>query len=233
MTNLLGPGFAAYARLLHPLEDHPASSTWASVARANGRTMHPSVEWEKIRAPAPLKVEKCARGRGYPGEPKWGHLDTWALEALCAVLARHTTTPQMCYFAVSSGALRHGPTVTAYSAPVGVLPEVRPPGPAPAEWQLDSSGPTFSFPCGNSYYLFEGRVGDAVRFGRWNNERWFDPQSPQFFWPADHAWCVATEAIDSTLIGGSGELVEELCASTVLEVLQIAPDAPFEDRVNL
>jgi hypothetical protein len=135
----------------------------------------------------------------------------------------------MCYFAVSPDALRHGPMVYAYFAPDGV----QPPGPAPAEWQLDSSGPTFSIACGNSYHLYEGRVGDAVRIGRWKNERWFDPQSPRFFWPADHAWRAATEPIDSTLIGGSRELVDELCASTALEVLQIAPDAPFEDRVNL
>jgi hypothetical protein len=37
---------------------------------------------------------------------------------------------------------------------------------------------------------------------------------------------------DSTLIGGSRQL-NELCASEVLEVLRIAPDAPYEDDLNV
>jgi hypothetical protein len=86
----------------------------------------------------------------------------------------------------------------------------------------------------NSYYLFEGHVGQAVRIGHWVHETFFIPQSPQFLWPVDHAWCVGTEIDDdSTFIGGSGELVNELCASEVLEVLRIAPDAPYEDRLNV
>jgi hypothetical protein len=82
--------------------------------------------------------------------------------------------------------------VVAYYAPDGVMPEPEPTRPAPVEWQLDLTGPMFSLP-GRDYYLFEGEV-----------ESWFDPQSPHFCWPADHAWCVATEVdFDSTFIGGS------------------------------
>ena len=236
MTNLLGWGFEAYARLLHPCEDHPGPLTWASVARANGRIMHASVQWEKIRAATPLIDGKylSLRGRGYPGEPKWGELQTWALEALCAILARHTATPQLCYFAVWPGVLRDGGMMIA--APQGVRPQP-PPAPAPAEWQLDLSGPTFSFPdSGDSsyYHLFEGQLSEAVRIGRWKNQSWFRPQSPHFFWPADQSWCAADERYaDSTLIGGSLELINELCASEVLEVLRIAPDAPYEDHLNV
>ena len=196
--------------------------------------MHPSVQWENIRAPGPLKPEKYLRGRGFPGEPRWGQLETWALEALCAILARHTATPQMCYFAVWSGAsCITGGGSSIIVSPVGARPQP-PPAPAPAEWQLDLSGPTFSVPYSNDYRLFEGRAGDAVRIGRWKYEFSFDPQSPHFFWPADHPWCVATGPVaDSTLIGGSVELVDELCASASLEVLQIAPDAPYEDDINV
>jgi hypothetical protein len=42
----------------------------------------------------------------------------------------------------------------------------------------------------------------------------FDAISPHFSWPADHAWCVATEVDDdSTFIGGTQLLIDELCAS--------------------
>lgn len=236
VTSLVGRGFPAYARLLHPLDDQPGWSTWAAVARANGRTVHPSVQWEKIRAPALLTASNTNRGRSQPGDPRWGHLNTWALEELCAILARHTAIPQMCYFGVCGGCglWRRETPMVAHFAPDGVLPDVQPPAPAPTEWRLDLSGPTFSLPNRSDYYLFEGHVGDAVRIGRWVHESWFVAQSPHFFWPADHSWCVATDITeDSTVIGGSRELVDELCASMALEVLPIAPDAPSNDHLNL
>ena len=109
-----------------------------------------------------------------------------------------------------------------------------PPRPAPPEWQLDLSGPTFSLPGRTDYYLSEGHVSEAVRIGRWNTENFSSAQTPQFFWPADHAWCVATDNGEgSTIIGGSSDLVDQLCASEDIEVLQIAPDAPHEDQLNL
>jgi hypothetical protein len=58
--------------------------------------------------------------------------------------------------------------------------------------------------------------------------------SPNFFWPADNAWCAATLfGYDSTFIGDSRELVDELCATEDIEVLQIAPDAPQEDHSHV
>lgn len=48
VTNPVCSGFAAYARLFHPLDDHPGSPTWAAAAQANGRTKQASVQWEKI-----------------------------------------------------------------------------------------------------------------------------------------------------------------------------------------
>lgn len=231
VTGLVGPRFEAYARLLHPLADYPGFSTWEEVARANGRTMHPSVRWERIRPPT------ASNGRSQPGDPIWGQLNAWALDELCAILMRHTTTPQVCYFAVWSGSRvwQQGHMQISYYAPNGALPDdVQPPRPAPSEWQLDSSGPTFSLAHRIDYHLFEGHVGEAARFGLWVNESWFYSQSPQLFWPADHSWCVATElGEDSTIIGGSRELVDELCASATLEALSIPPDAPFEDCLNL
>jgi hypothetical protein len=236
VTNMVGSGFEAYARLLHPIADEPGGQTWAEVASRNGRIMHPSAQWEKISSPpGPLTPDEEAEVWSSQ-RPSWGDLNTWALEALCAVLAGHTTTPQTCYFAVwdGCGALGEpspGSFITSYRGPG---PKPPPPGPAPAEWQLDLTGPRFPMPKRSSFYLFEGHVGEAVRIGRWVHEKWFTPKSPHFFWPADHAWCVGTEVdYDSTFIGGPRQLVNELCASEVLEVLQIAADAPYEDHVNL
>lgn len=237
VTSMVGLGFGAYARLLHPLDDRPGSSTWASVSRANDRVMHPSVQWEKIRAPASLSSPEDSLVRRYPGEPRRGQLERWALEELCAVLARHTAPSQICYFAVLGGAMRDGTVFTIPRVSDGVLRNVPSPRPAPACLKLDMSGPTFSFPTsGDSsyYHLFEGPVGDATQIGHWMQDSFFRPQSPHFFWSADHSWCVATEHYqDSTVIGGAADLIDELCATAALEVLRIAPDAPFEDLFNL
>ena len=81
--------------------------------------------------------------------------------------------------------------------------------------------------------LFGGAVDAATRIGHWVAADWFDPQSPSIFWPEDHRWCVATEVdADSTLVGGSRELVEEVMDSPLLEAPPIARDALPLDTIN-
>jgi hypothetical protein len=242
VTNLLGSGFAAYARMFHPAQDHLRAVTWAEVARANGRKMHPWAQWHQINSPAEPSLARnpCAITRG-------PHLDTEALEALCAILARHTATAWSCYFALWEGRTpgrTASVTFTAVYAPDGVLPsDIKLPAPAPRELHLDLSGPTFlvpghNTPRGSPHYLFEGHVSAATRIGSWVHESFFIPQPPDFIWPGDHTWCVAATHANSTLIGGSSELVDELCAAETIEVLPIPPTAPFdlnpsEDPFNL
>jgi hypothetical protein len=67
------------------------------VAQVSGHIMHPSAQWKKINASAPSTIE---RQRQSHGRPRWERLNTWALEALCGILARHTATAQTCYFAL-------------------------------------------------------------------------------------------------------------------------------------
>jgi hypothetical protein len=46
--------------------------------------------------------------------------------------------------------------------------------------------------------------------------------SCNLWWPADHAWCVATEIdLDSTYVGGSEACIEELLANSELEVARL------------
>jgi hypothetical protein len=232
VTGAVGSGFDGYARLLHPLDDKPGSQTWASVAAANGRAIHPSVEWKGIGAKHPLDVP-----RGWPGSPS-RNLPTWALEALCAILARHTSTPETCYFALSE----HSNPLASRSITYRYARGVQTPGPAPVEWQLDPTAPVYTHEISLhkqethylKYYLYEGHVGDAVRIGHWPDDRRFYSQTPDSFWPTDHAWRARTGSFsDSTIIGGSRHLIDELCASETLEVLQISPDAASEDRINI
>jgi hypothetical protein len=48
-------------------------------------------------------------------------------------------------------------------------------------------------------------------------------QSPNLFWPADRSWCVASEIdFDSTLVGGSRDLVDAVLAHPGLEVWPVS-----------
>lgn len=55
-------------------------------------------------------------------------------------------------------------------------------------------------------------------------EHGFEPsaQHPSLMWPADHAWVMASEIdFDSTIIGGSHELIRALCTDDTIEALPL------------
>lgn len=191
-------GFAAYARIFHPADDH----TWAEVAAATGRPAHPLMQWHALMGlPEPFSRHEPLWD-GYP--PELGRLDPADFVRLRTVLARHTGTADACWFGLWEG---YG----AVDLPPGVaaLPHVELPG--------------------REYLLFSGALD-----GAW--PPWFADRSPNLCWPADRAWCLASEIdFDSTLVGGSTALVGELLRTPGLEVAAVGPDdslAVDADRVN-
>ena len=232
VTATVGTGYPAYARLFHPLDDGPNPPRWAHVAAQHGRTMHPSAQWEHISSTI-APTDTLSRGRGFPGEPLIGNLHTDALSALCSILRDHTTTPDDCWFAVWDGwGWQHR---TAHST-IQFAQEGEPAPPithAPEAKRLNLAAPKFSLPH-RDYYLFNGPVEDATRIGDWVTADRFDPQSPSILWPTDHVWCVATEIdYDSTLVGGTPDLITAISTSPHLEAMPIAPDAPYQDLINI
>src|SRR6185312_13427804 len=103
VTNTVGVGFAAYARVFHPLGDEPDALRWQDVASKNGRIMHASAEWEHISCPPVRPIPRHPVGRSYPGGPAWGNLRPVSLRPLCDLLAAHTSTPDRIWFAVWEG----------------------------------------------------------------------------------------------------------------------------------
>jgi hypothetical protein len=84
---------------------------------------------------------------------------------------------------------------------------------------------------GRDYLLFEGPLQAATEFAR------FVSQSPNLFWPDDHAWCVASEIdLFCTLVAGSDVLIEGLIADSRLEAWRVFADDPItadSDHVNM
>ena len=77
------------------------------------------------------------------------------------------------------------------------------------------------------YLLFEGPLDAATELGWMMPGGSFVPQSPNLFWPHDHAWCVASEIdLFCTLVAGSNALAENLTADSRLEVWRVFPDDP-------
>jgi hypothetical protein len=213
VLSLVPAGFSEYLRVSHPAYRRAGGNrvavAWAEIASASGMRMHTGVQLGSITGSERYEWE------GQPGvfdhPPDTGNLPRELLDALPNVLARHTSTPSSCYFAVWEG--------------WGWLPpEVR-------------SAPTFSVPQ-RTYHLLTGPV-EAVRelADTWHPvdappqspNLWHPvgapPRSPNLWWPQDHAWCVATEVdLKTTYIGADRSCAQELISLPGIEAATVSPD---------
>jgi hypothetical protein len=115
--SLLPPVFDAYARVFHPaaryVGDKDVDVTWAEVAAANGKTAHPVMEWGSITGSMEF-FHSDDQDPLWHGAPAMGHLPEAAAARTAAVLARHTTTPDECWFGIWNGwgaLVADGPTL--------------------------------------------------------------------------------------------------------------------------
>ena len=128
---LVPPVFDAYVRVFHPaaryVGDTDLDVSWAEVAAANGRVAHPVMEWGSITGSMEFFSEDD-QDPLWQGAPAMGPLPVHVAARIAAVLARHTTTPEDCWFGVWSG------------------------------WgSLDVEGPTLALP-GREYWLVRGPI---------------------------------------------------------------------------
>lgn len=218
VTDVVPGGFAAYARICHPVPDGAGGwSSWPQVAAATGRTAHPLMQWHAVLGSL---EQPSSHDAAWPGEPEPGNLPTHTLQALCTILAAHTTAPDDCLFCLWDGyAGLHGSPAVAIVRSDGKQVPV-PPGVDRAV--LD--GPRVRLP-GRDYLMLAGPLSCAGDLD-WNLlEGVADRQSPNLFWPSDRAWCVATEIdFDSTLVAGSTELIDAVLNSPDLDSWRVGPE---------
>lgn len=72
-----------------------------------------------------------------------------------------------------------------------------------------------------AYFLFPGPIGavSSLRFGNFE-------QPPNLWWPADRAWCVATDIdLTETYIGGGQACINRVIADPDLEAFQVSLEA--------
>jgi hypothetical protein len=161
-----------------------------------------------------------------------GHLPEDELAALVDVLAQHTRAPDDCFHALwdGYGEILGGEAVGFLSFAAGpqewlgrIFTKPKPPPPPPPAFAPEvMDGARFRVD-ERAHLLFVGPLADAGRWGAASFGHGIprDINSPNFLWPADHAWCVATD-IDTTWtgVGGSSALADDLLADSRLEVVR-------------
>ena len=214
-------GFPVYSRILHPargINDEPIGS--ADVAIKSGCTMHRLVQLG-YQSPTVFGLA------GHLEEPENGNLPSGLLRILCAALAEHTSTPDSCWFCLWEGYgwLHDSSTSTVEFTPEGIfVPSAHalagdvPARLSPVLRAAVQSAPRVRLPQRN-YLLLKGPLESITELGWMFPNGVFVPQSPNLFWPGDHAWCVASEIdLFCTLVAGSHSLAGDLMVDQRLEV---------------
>jgi len=99
--SVIPQGFAAYARLFHPVEvDGSRHERWSDVARRNGRIVHSEMQFHMIAIPRG-QTPSDHHERGH--RPRTGTLLLEQRRILVDHLRRATTTPDLCWFAMWEG----------------------------------------------------------------------------------------------------------------------------------
>lgn len=250
---VVGTGFEAYARVLHPLDArrhdlavtdgwglHPVVEErawrWAEVAARRGRHLHPRVQWTRLTGAEPPQTFETDDGWAV-GPPEEGQLDTAVLAALTEHLGPATTTPDDLVAAVWDGwGDLHGNSATI-SWFVGEPSEedIREQQRSDAERALRDAavqrglqGPVFEWP-GRSFHLMTASVrlfADPAWLDAADLETWPGAgHTPQMLWPEDRAWVLATEIDwDATIVAGSRDLVERIVADDRFEAFEVGVD---------
>lgn len=237
---LVPPGFDAYVRILHPAADEDGRPVrWAEVAEDQGTTLHASAQFPYL-----ARRRSDGRARGWRGDdPTEGGLDRETLEALVAVLAGHTTTPDAVWLNLWDGwgglpqAWVGRPLVSqggyrdyhAFGCPLDAVVELSVRSGQLAWEPAEGAESTVVF---TAEYAGDGDPEDALP-PRHPDEHHYDLQSPQQWWPDDRAWAVATEIDDdSTIVAGSNALADALETHPELETFRMAWRDSLHDAAN-
>jgi len=215
VASVIPPVFQGYARVLHPAHYAMAKGTrtvrWREIAGWSGVPLHPDSQFHSIALPP---VPPAGPAPWNSQGPERGSLDMADAEALTELLAAHTGTPSECLFCIWDG---WGWDTAMSAALPGEVP-IPIPDPVPPEVR---QGPRVHLG-GRDHLLYTGPIDAALAFAGTPG------QIPNLWWPADRAWCVASDVeLLWSYVGGSAPLIEELLAGPAVEALPAAPGQQY------
>jgi hypothetical protein len=216
VTSVVPGGFAAYARVLHPAEEPGWGDDrlvrWAEVAAWSGTPLRPDAQFHTVALPL-LRPEREAPWSSQG--PREGSLYPPDAEALAGIVREWTSTPGRCWFCVWDGHGWGGTLLTPAGEPSVPLPD---PVPEPVR-----RGPRVHLP-ERDYLLYTGPAEAVLAAGPLSG----DDQTANLWWPADRAWCVASEIdLAWTYVGGPAGLIERVLADGRIEALPAEPGDPL------
>ncbi len=226
-TVVVPAGFEAYARVLHPAQTAEHGDRlvrWAEVAAWSGMPLRPDAQFHSIALPRTAPSEPPPyHGQG----PREGSLYVPDARVLAGILRDWTGTPEDCWFCVwdgygwESSSLLFSVVASAETRqPETVAPSKRDRVPGPVR-----EAPRVQLPH-RGYFLYQGPAEAVLTLP--GLEGMFG-QCPNVWWPADRAWCVASEIdLPWTYIGGPRGLIDAVLADDRIEALPAAPD----DRIS-
>lgn len=208
VAGLVSKRYAAFVRILHPAESADGGLvTWGAIANAVGLAIHAEVQWQSLQHKlTPDIVERLGfkeDGRGFA--PNEGDLPVPLLRRLFPLLAAHSEDPIcMAAYWIGWGGVDKWPAPRIcipqrhsdweYGLYRGTLADIL------AQRELGCSGETLGWSVG------------PLKF------------SPNFLWPLDRAWLLGTDVdFDSTVVGGSENLIADICAQSALEAVRVTP----------
>lgn len=228
------------------------TAAWGHVAASYATVLHPEAQFSALcRATGDDSSSGIAPDGWRYHEPEIGNFQASSLAILSQTLAQHTGTPADGVAGIwegwggltSSAGFARFEAYSPFTALKMKLSRFRRAKPGSGVLPREIvEGPRLALPphTGREYILFQA---DAQAFtdiawrsdAPWGNDL-IDPNSPSILWPADRAWFLATEIdYDSTLVGGSAELIHDIIATPGLEAM-VLPEHPVlhehGDRIN-
>jgi hypothetical protein len=199
VATLVPAAYPAHARILHRGGTQSVDLRWADIAARTGKQLDAETTYQEL-----IDWNSLARPHQPPDpwiEPERGSLRPDECAAVAEVLARHTASPDVCWFCVWEG---YGSAWTVLN-------------------RLSEHAHRVVLEHRNCL-LFRGPVSAATAF---RSEPWF--QSPTLWWPQDRAWVVASELdIYSTYVAASPDAVRALIDHPVLEIVACAPEQDID-----
>jgi hypothetical protein len=212
---------------------------------ACARILHRREDGRRWRDVDPTIVEGDGRdawARVGEGMMASGSLEPDQVDVLVEVLAEHTAPGALCHYGlwVGWGGLRRSSSGAIYS-PAGHGPlrrrlHERRARRAAGGWRdrqvlvedFVAACPERSWWGGRDMILFDGPL-DAVRaVGTPSVVAGVDRQSPQWWWPDDRRWFVATEIDDGwSYVAGSRALIDQVVDGELLEATEVAFTDPW------
>jgi len=211
-------GFEAYCRILHRTatgrEDWPGLR-WADIASHTGAKIHPGVQWHRLIGVHESEGISAIYGDWNGHSPRHGQMSAPEFSALVGILARQTAESDeatLGFWEGYFGSSNHEPD-------------------RPNAAELEA--PRLSIVTRN----FIGLQCDFSAYASLVQSSYSEGDDhPNVMWPSDRSWFVSSEIdFDSTIVGGTNTLVQEILNNDILEALPADPDLDLSvsgDSVN-